>query len=279
MMKKIPVVVHDDGIFRMPQEQAYGQASVAEFARRVLQDYAAKEYKRILPLRNSWKPADGKVLKAHWDFKLKTAGQIFSAPTQLYLFSTKQEHQHARRLASFFEHPIPVEGDQKPQNSIHSDHYWKMALLNAYRIFDMMGDGSVKLPHGWERVQIKPGMKNYASLLASAAYQMGKFHAMALALAQVHVVKRGKQMSGGNKGNLSEFRKLVEKACKEIISRYGKIPKRKASLAVMEVLEKNGHASTKDGIWLIFTSKGEEDVDFKKLSKFINLYREQINIG
>jgi hypothetical protein len=277
-MKKIPVVVHDDGIFRMPEEQVYGQTSVAEFAKRVLQDHAAKEYKRILPQWNSWKPADGKALKAHWDFKLKTAGQIYFAPTQLYLHSTKQEHQHARRQASFFEHPIPVEGDQKTQKSIHGDHYWKMALLNAYRILDMTGDGSIALPPEWERVQIKPSMKNYASLLASAAYQMGKFHAMALALEQVHVVKRGKQMSAGNKGHFSEFRILIEQACDEIVSREGVLPKRKASQAIMEVLEKNGHASTKEGIWQIFTSKGAEDATPAKLSKFINLYRERMNL-
>ena len=278
MMKKIPVVVHDDGIFRMPQEQAYGQASVAEFAKKVLQDYAAKEYKRILPLRNSSKPADARVRESYWDFKLKTAGQISFAPTQLYLLSTKQEHQYARRLASFFEHPMSVYCDEETQSRLHGDYCWKVALLNAYRILDMTGDSSITLPPGWERVQIKQSMKNYASLLASAAYQMGKFHAMALALEQVHVVKRGKQMSAGNKGHFSEFRILIEQACDEIVSREGLIPKRKASQAIMEVLEKNGHAYTKEGIWQIFTSKGAEDATPAKLSKFINLYRSRMNL-
>jgi hypothetical protein len=268
---------HDDGVFQFKQELTFGQTSVVEFATRVIRDFAEKERKRIGRLRSPITKVGGVPKKLIMEHLRLNAGRITFAPTELHNFSTADEHRNAEHLDAFFEHAMPVYSDKATAMKCHVDHCWKVALLNAYRIFDMMGDTSHPFPHGWEQIQINAQKKNFATLLASAAYQMGSYHAMALALANAGRVDRGKKMSEGNKGKFSELGNLVNEACDEIVKCHGALAEWNVSGAVMAVLEKNGHGSTQGGLWHVITSKGKEEIDSKKLGKFIRRYRDRMN--
>ena len=274
-MRKPFTALHDDGIFRFEQELVFGQTSISEYALRVIEDFRKTEQRRVGGLRGPVTKVLNIPKKVIMSHMRKTAGQITFAPTQLNNFSTKDEHRNAEHLNSFFEHPMPVYSNRKILLKHHGDHCWQMALLNAYRIIDMMNESSIPLPNGWEKIQIDRSKWNFAMLLASAAYQMGRYHTMATAMARAAQSERGKRMSEGNKGNFSELGKMVNDACDEIVKLDGQLPEWNASREVMRVLEKKKLASTKGARWLVFVGGKKEDIDSKKLGSYIARYRKR----
>lgn len=275
-MNKAITRVHYDGIFRFGQEECFGQTSVVEYALRVIGDYERCERKRIGALRNPVTRVADVPRKVIMKQMKQTAGKTIFAPTQLHTFLTEDAHCNAGSLDSFFEHPMPTYSSDEACWKHHRPHCWKMALLNAYRILDMMDHGSVPFPYGWEKIRVDRRKKNFGTLLASAAFQMGRYHAMAIGLESVRYAVRGRVMSEGNKGRLSEVSQMVRSACAELVRRHGELPESSLAGRIMGVLEEWEQASTKGARWLIFTSKGKEDIDAKRIGKAVEGFRKAL---
>lgn len=271
----VPVVPHDDGIYAYRKRLEFGSVGVEEFAIEVLEAYRSKEQERIAQLKRPLiKVRDVPEDVIMEDLK-RWAGDITFAPTQLNQHSTKDEHLNANRLDSFFMQVEPDYASKKDASKYHPDYCWKVALLNAFRVLELMRNQSVKFPTGWTPINCNFESPNYASLLASAAYQMGYYYAKALAMPKAKAAIRGEAMSGGNSGNYSPLGEMIYSACEEIEKRHGSLPKRYASNLVMEILEERGQSSTAKSIWKVFVGKGEVTVDSKKLGKFIRQYKDR----
>lgn len=271
----IPVVPHDDGIFAYSKRLEFGQTHVVEFAKDVIEAYRQKERERVGKLK---RPVT-KVLGVPEDFIMKQmrerAGIISFAPGQLHSFTTKEEHLNAKDLGSFIMHPEPVYESQSSAAKYHGDHCWKTALLNAFRILDLAQDTEVEFPYGWIPLNIEPEQKNYAGLMASAAYQMGLYYGKAQAMEKAAFAIRGEPMLDAKAGHYSPLGNLIYAACEVVEYENGKLPKRGASKEVMSVLERQGQASTTGGLWRIFVKDSEQIVDSKKVGRFIKRYRDR----
>ena len=157
---------------------------------------------------------------------------------------------------------------------MHCDHCWDRALLDAFRIIDMTEEQAIPLPHFWEKIQIDSTAPNYSKLLVSAAYFMGRYHAMALAAESASVAIRGREMSGGRKGKLNPLGQIIHCACDQIRSEQGGFPKRVLPSELMGILEKQGLGSTKNAQWHIKVEGKWQEVNGKKLGAHISRYRK-----
>lgn len=269
-----PVVNHDDGIFQFRKKLEFGETSVTEFALEVISAYLEKERKRVGKLKRPVTSIAGVPEKIVMECMRQTAGVITFAPTQLYCHSTKFEHENVKQLNSFFAHAEPVYDNRDGAVKYHGAYCWKVALLNAYRVLDLTRDGSIKYPTGWIHLDVSPQDQNFAGLLASAAYHMGLYYAKAQAMAKASVALRGTKMSKAKEGRFTPLGEMVYAACAEIEKQEGKLPKR-ASKMVMELLAKQGKASTKGALWIIFVGTEKMPMTAKKLGKFISRYRDR----
>ena len=269
----VPVVPHDDGIYAYRKRLEFGSVGVEEFAIQILEAYRSKEQERIGQLKRPLiKVRDVPEDVIMEDLK-RRAGDITFAPTELNQHSTKDEHLNANLLESFFLQSEPDYDSKKDAIKYHPAYCWKVALLNAFRVLELTRNESIKFPTGWTPINCNSESPNYASLLASAAYQMGYYYAKALAMPKAKAAIRGEAMSGGNSGNYSPLGEMVYSACEEIEKRHGGLPQRYASNLVMEILEERGQGSTKNSRWVVFVGKDEVAVDSNKLGKFIRQYK------
>lgn len=272
----VPKIPHDDGIFRFTQELAYGETSVVDYAGRVVADHQERERRRLGEIELV--VPDGISLTAE-QYKAELINLVekkgYHGPS-LETPSTKSEHREPEELSGFFEWPMPVYSDDCAMLRAHGEHCWDMALLNAFRIIDMTGFESIPLPHFWEKIRIEPGENNFANLLASAAYMMGRYHTMALASDSARAALRGREMLDARKGKLGSLGKVIHSACEHIRSEHDSFPDRVLPKQVMTILEKQGLASMANSQWRILVGGEWQDIEGKKLSAHIARFRKKL---
>ena len=272
----IPKIPHDDGIFCFTQELAYGETSAVEYAGRVVAEHQERERRRLAKIELIV-PDGIPLTKEQYRAELidLVGKKGYSGPS-LETPSTKSEHRKPAELIGFVEWPMPVYSDDGAMLRTHGEHCWNMALLNAFRIIDMTGDGSIPLPHSWKKIQIESGADNFANLLASAAYMMGRYHAMALAADSARAALRGREMLDARKGKLSSLGKVVHSACEQIRSEHSSFPARVLPKQVMTILEKQGLASMENSRGRVLMGEKWQDIDGKKLSAHIARFRKKL---
>lgn len=275
-MNNIPVANHDDGVFRFSQELAYGETSVVEYAGRVVAEHQERERRLLGEVGLSVPKGISLTLEQYRTELINLVGEKGYNGPLLETASTRSEHREPAELIGFVEWPMPVYSDDSAMLRTHGEHCWKMALLNAFRIIDMTGDKSIPLPHFWEKIRIDSSMDNFANLLASAAYMMGRYHAMALASDSARAALRGREMLDARKGKLGALGKVIHSACDKIRSEHGSFPERVLPKQVMAILEKQGLASMKNSQWKILVGGKWQDIEGKKLSAHIARFRKKL---
>jgi len=267
-----PSVPHDDGIYSYDNELTFGAIHIVESAEQVIKSYREIEYEKVKDLKAPFKSIEGvpdEVLLK----QIKDQAGIIENASQLFFCTTKEEHLAPED--SFNKFAEPVYPNKKDAMLHHIDYCWKVALLNAYRILDLQNDTSIAFPFGWISPEIKFDDERYPTLMASAAYQMGVYYAKALALQKASFAVKGERMTKPNKGNYSPLGKIIYKACAEIENRLKELPSKGTSTLVMKHLEAQKLASTKNNLWIIYTTEEDKIVDSKSLGKYIKRFRDR----
>lgn len=272
---EVPVINHNDGIFEFRKRLEHGETSVTEFAWEVINAHRENERKRIGKIKRlkkmNLKP---EVERSVLEQMKRTAGEI-SFAGDLYCFSSKEEHLHAKHLDSFYMHCEPDYDRRESGIRYHGKYCWKVALLNAYRILEMTKDESVKFPHEWVPIEVTPADSNFPGLLASAAYQMGLYYAKAQALVKTSAAIRGAPMLNARKGWDTPLGKIIYAALGQLEKEGGKVSKKGGPKMVMDFLAARGQASTKGALWVVFVEQEEVTMTPKKLGKFIDRHQKR----
>lgn len=273
--RRVPTVLHDDGIYKFQKKLEFGQTSVGEFAQEVVEAFKVRERERLGKIRKSAfkvpKVPKG-VLRAH---SLKTAGEITFAPGQLFLYSTRDEHENVTQLGSFFSHAEPVYSTVKDSLKHHADYCWKVALLNAYRILDLTGDPEIVFPSFWIRLEVSQKDWNFAGLLSSASYQMGLYYAKAQAMPKAAAAIQGEKMLGANKDRGKPLGKRIMWGIEQLDDLHEGLPKEKLFEQFMEFMQGKGFAETDSSGYHIIAEDGRHLVKSKQFYRQVERYKKK----
>jgi hypothetical protein len=273
----IPVVCHDDGIFTYQKKLEAVKCGVVDFAKEVIAAFrecerAEKSKIKLTDLIDMGIPRkDARMVR---DAMVEQAGHCLIAAS-LHQSWTREEHENAFKLTGFIRHVEPDWVTLRIAAREHAGYCWRVALLNAFRILDLVKDDSVPLPHFWEPVNCGPEHENFTALVGSAACLMAFYYAKALAMPKAAIAIRGKQMAEAQKGRCSRLGKIIYAACAEIERRGESLRQKKISGRVMAVLEEQGKASTQNALWRVFVGEKVEVMTTKRLGKFIERYRNR----
>ncbi|MCW1883106.1 hypothetical protein OKA04_00090 [Luteolibacter flavescens] len=267
---------HDDGVFEFQKKLEHSPVGIAEFAQDVISAFRIKEQERVRKLKKPITTPRGIPLEVVMEDMRKRAGTISHASTQLHHFDTKYEHQNTKRLDAFVMHAEPVYSSLAVASKHHESYCWKVALLNAFRVLDLMGESNVEFPFDWIHLDVRPSDSNFAGLLSSASFQMGFYYAKAQAMRNATVMLLGRQMSNGRKGHQTPMGQIIHGACEEILIRGESLIQKNISRRVMQILEEQGKGSTQNARYEIWVGDQVEVVNSKKLGKFIRDFRDKL---
>lgn len=268
------VINHDDGVFQFPKKLVHAPVLLEDQARNVIEAYREREREKA---RAAKRPACLRNRQCVRDYRrdmVRNCERMPVSASVLYNGMTRHEHENAAELSSFY---LFVEHDfasQAMASRYQEENFWKIALLNAYRILDLHGVEAEEFPAHWVKVECDSNAENHASLVSSAAYLMGLYFGKAQAMKWVRELLKGKEMFAKKKDKFSTQRKVINAACNEIIERGGDLYQRGICKRVMEVLEEMGMGSTKGGIYRILAEGKEISLSTRELSKLIDREKE-----